>query len=506
MAADAPVTSPAPPAEPAARRALVRTGTLGAGVLLLAALLGIANYFGGKYYKRFDWTTTRLYSLSEKSTNVLGALDKDVEVYVFLSPQDELYEPMRELLRRYQAASPRVKVRVVDPEKNPVEAQQLVKKYEVTGASVVVASGADKRVIDSSELAEMDFSGLQMPGGAPRMSGFKGEQAVTSAVYQVAEGTKPKVLVTTGHGEARLDDVGPRGLSGAQQLLGTDNFQIEEWSPLGKAAVPADTNLVVVAGPTGNFVPPELDVLSAYVARGGRLLVLLDPTLAGDKLVDTGLGGWLAGFGVKVGEDIVVDPGNPLPFFGPETIFANRYGEHPIVRPLSQGNLPVLFSLARSVVQGSSPGYTPTQLVETTDRGWGETDLADLHRMKKDPSDVGGPVPLGVAVEGEAPAEAPPGAQAAAARPRTRVVVFGDSDFASNQLLQANAGNSILLTDALNWLVEREALLGIPPKKTEQVHLNLTAGQLRGLVALAVLGLPGLAVVTGIWVTFRRRR
>jgi hypothetical protein len=397
---------------------------------------------------------------------------------------------------------------VVDPEKSPVEAQQLVKKYEITGASVVVASGADKRVIDGSELAEMDFSGLQMQGGAPRMSGFKGEQAVTSAIYQVAEGTKPKVLVTTGHGEARLDDVGPRGLSGAQQLLGTDNFVIEEWSPLGKAAVPADTNLVVVAGPTGNFVPPELDVLSAYVARGGRLLVLLDPTLASDKLVDTGLESWLAGFGVKVGADIVVDPSNPLPFYSPETIFANRYGEHPIVRPLSQGNLPVLLSLTRSVAQGSAPGYTATQLVETTEHGWGETNLAALRQVKKDAGDVGGPVPLGVAVEGEAAASPPAGAQltaTSAARPRARLVVFGDSDFATNRLLP-NAGNSILLADALNWLVEREALLGIPPKKTEQVHLNLTAGQLRGLVALAVLGLPGLAVATGIWVTFRRRR
>ncbi|HEX5759042.1 MAG TPA: GldG family protein [Thermoanaerobaculia bacterium] len=489
-----------PELDASTRRTLVRSGTLGAGVLLLAALLVIVNYFGGKYYKRFDWTETRLYSLSEKSRNVLADLDKDVEVLVFLSPQDELYEPVRELLGRYEAASPRVRVQVLDAEKNPVEAQQLVRKYEITGASVVVASGDDKRVIDSSELAEMDFSAMQMEGGSPRVGAFKGEQAVTGAILQLAEGRKPKVLVTTGHGEARLDDVGARGLSAAQQLLGSDNFEIEEWSPLGKSAVPAGTDLLVIAGPTATFVPPELQLLSAYAARGGRLLVLLDPTLGGPRLVDTGLGGWLAGYGVTVGENIVVDPGNTLPFYGAESFFANRYGDHPIVRPLSEGNLPVLFALTRSVAAGSAAGFTVTPLVETTDAGWGESNLAALDRVGKDPADVPGPVPVGVAVE------AAGGAAAGGAAAKARLVVFGDSDFATNQLVQANLGNTVLLSNALNWLVEREALIGIPPKKTEQVHLNLTGAQLRGVVLLAVLGLPGLAVAAGVWISLRRRR
>jgi ABC-type uncharacterized transport system involved in gliding motility auxiliary subunit len=492
-------------AAPHDRRALLRSGTLGAAVVLLGALLVFANYFGGRYYKRFDWTRTKLYSLSEKSENVLAGLDQPVEVYVFLSPQDELYEPVRELLRRYEAATPRVTVKVVDPEKSPIEAEQLVQRFEVTGASVVVVRGDDKRVIDSSELADMDFSGLQM-GGAPRMAGFKGEQAVTSAIYQVAEGSKPKVLVTTGHGELRLDDVGPRGLSSAQQLLGADNFEIEEWAPLGKAAVPEGTGLVVIAGPRGTFVAPELELLTTYLAGGGRVLVLLDPSVQAEQLVDTGLGPWLASFGVAVGDDVVVDPSSPLPFFGAETIFANRYGQHPIVRPLAESGIPVLFAAARSVRPGTAAGYTPTQLVETTEEGWGETDLSALDQVARGEADLAGPVPLGVAVESERAAPAAAAAGEGPATAKARLVVFGDSDFAANRLVQGNVGNSVLLANALNWLVEREALLGIPPKKTEQVRLSMTQGQLRAVMAIAALGLPGLAVGTGIWVSLRRRR
>src|SRR5258708_2451251 len=107
-------------------RQLVKTGTLSAGGLLLAALLLIVNYFGFKYYKRFDWTKSHLFSLSSKTKNILGKLNQDVDAVVFLSPQEELFSPLKETLARYAAVSPHIHVRVVDAEKNPVEAQQLV--------------------------------------------------------------------------------------------------------------------------------------------------------------------------------------------------------------------------------------------------------------------------------------------------------------------------------------------------------------------------------------------
>jgi ABC-type uncharacterized transport system involved in gliding motility auxiliary subunit len=486
------------------RRRLVRTGTLSAGVLLTAALLLIVNYFGWKYFQRFDWTGSQLYSLSEKTENVLKDLQKDVELVVFLSPeQQDLYEPTREVLERYRAASPRVKVRFVDPEKNLIEAQQLARKYNLSSTGVVVVSGEDRRVVDSADLAELDFSSVQF-GGEPQMAGYKGEQLFTSAILQLAEGRKPKILFVTGHGEHSLDDRGPKGFSGAQQILGADNFEIEEWASLGKPGVPPGTDLVVIAGPTGSFVQPELDAFTAYLNGGGHMLVLLDPVLgpaAGSGLVPTGLEGWLARYGVQVGQNIVVDPGNPLPFFGPETIFLRDYGDQPIVKSLAQGNLPVLVSLARSV--GRAPdatGQTVTELMRTTAQGWGENNLAQLEKVEKDAADVPGPVSLAVAVERLPPA-GQEGKQAG-----LRLVVVGDSDFADNQLLEANVSNQVLLSNALNWLVERESLLGIPPRKTEQVKLSLTEGEMRSVYLLTLLALPGLAIIAGAVVYFRRRR
>jgi len=480
------------------RRQLVKTGTLSAAVLLMAALLLIGNYLGWKYHKRFDWTSSHLYTLSDKTENVIKKLGRDVKFVVFLPPENNLYEPVKELLSHYDAASQRVSVQIVDPEKNPVQAQQLIRQYGVSSAGVVVVSGKDRRVIDSADLAEFDYSGMQM-GQAPQMTGFKGEQLFTGAILQLEEGRKPKVLFTTGHGERSLDDRDVHGLSAIQQILGPDNFELEEWASLGKTAVPAGTDLVVIAGPTSAFLQPEIDALTAYLNNGGRMLAMVDPTLpqtAGPGLIPTGLDAWLAGYGVKLGENIVVDPPNALPTYSAQVFFANDFGSHPITQPLAQARVPVLLNMARSVGQGTAPGFKLAELLKTSGDGWGETDLAHLEKVDKGAGDVTGPVPLGVAVEKEATGGAKP----------FRLVVVGDSDFASNQLVQGNPANAVFLANTLNWLVQREALLTIPPKKTESVHLSLTGDQLRSVELLTLLLLPGSAVLLGSYVWMRRRR
>ena len=96
------------------RKALLRGGSLGLALLLFAALLLMVNYLGWKYHQRWDWTGEQLYTLSEKTENVLADLDRDVEAVVLLQPGTtggaggfDAYEATRELLSRYEAASPR---------------------------------------------------------------------------------------------------------------------------------------------------------------------------------------------------------------------------------------------------------------------------------------------------------------------------------------------------------------------------------------------------------------
>jgi ABC-type uncharacterized transport system involved in gliding motility auxiliary subunit len=502
------------------RRAIVQGSTLSVGVVLVAVLLVFANYFGWKYHQRFDWTKSELYTLSEKSQQVVRELAQDIEVVVFLRPGSEVYDQTKELLERYAAASPRITVREVDAEKNLAEAQSLVDKYQVSSLNVVVFdSGTDRRVVEETDLADYDYSGTQF-GQGPTLTGFKGEQKFTSVILELSQNAKPKILFTTGHGERSIDDRGGTGMAGARELLGRDNVTIEEWASLGQDAVPEGTNLVVIAGPTLGFTEPELATLGRYVDAGGRLLVLLDPALQGDALAPTGLEPWLANYGIQVGANIVVDPSNPLPFFGAETIFAASYGDHPITKALSQANVPAIFALSRSVaVGGGTADLERVELVKTSTEGWGETNLAALGDVRRDESDLAGPVSLAVAVApkaadsgsgldgetlGEGGDAAPDGASPAASAVG-RIVVFGDSDFATNGQIN-NVGNPTLLANTINWLLERESLIGIAAKAPEQVRLNLTSAQVRSIYLLVLLLMPGLAITLGIFVWLRRRR
>lgn len=501
------------------QQALARGSMLSAGVLLVAALIGLVNYFGMKYYQRFDWTGSGLYSLSDKTKSVLAGLpeDKPVSITLFLPPGSPLHDPAKELLERYAAASPRVTFRAIEADKNLIEAQRLVDKYQLSSLNVVIfESGEDRRVVEESDLADYDYSGMQF-GQPPTMTGFKGEEAFTGAILELAESRKPKVLFTTGHGEAAIEDAGPTGLSQVRDLLGRENLELTAWGSLGKPEVPAGTDLVVVAGAKAAFVQPELDVLSRYLDGGGRLLVLVDPQL-GANAAPIGLETFLAARGVAVRDDIVVDPASTVPMYGAETLFVNAGGGHPISETLAQAQYPVIVALARSVAPGTAPaGVEATALLSTTAEGWGETDLDNLREVAKDERDSPAPVPVAVAVgakEKDASESMPfeeeelhsePASMEPEDAPAWRLVVVGDSDFATNALL-ASAGNPTLVANAFNWLLERENLLGIGPKKPEQVRLSLTPGQLSGITWGVLAGLPALAIAAGVLVWWKRRR
>ena len=85
----------------------------------------------------------------------------------------------------------------------------------------------------------------------------------------------------------------------------------------------------------------------------------------------------------------------------------------------------------------------------------------------------------------------------------TRLVVFGDSDFASNGgLMGANAD---LFLNAANWLLDRQELLALPPRTLDEIQVVLDARQLRRLFLAVVVCLPGLVAAAGLWVAWRRR-
>ncbi len=475
------------------KRKLFIASNTALAIVLAVVLVGMLNWLANWRYRRWDWTSSHLYSLSEKTMNVLKGVAKDVRVVVLMTPSTPLFDETKELLQRYQAASPRVKVEFIDPQRDPLRTKALAQEFAVSTANTVVfASGDRKKYVTSDQLADYDYSGMQM-GQAPRMKGFKGEEQFTSAILGVVNPKVPKVYFTTGHGEHDPDAMGQDGYSQLRDALKRDNLEVQKTSLLSGSA-PADCDLLVIAGPTAPFADAEKAALKGYLDKGGRALVLLDPVL-GNRSRPSGLEDLLKGYGVEVQNDLVVDPGRRLPFFDLSAVYVADFRSHPVTEGM-QG-LAVLLPVARSVTTTAAPGATSSILLTTSDQGWGQRNLAlnaagqlELKKAMGDPS----PASLGVAAQSDKDKEK-----------GWRMVAFGNSAFAENAQV-ANAGNVNLADNAVNWLVQREEALGIAPRTAEQVQLFLTAGQMRRILLISLVGLPACAIALGVAMWWRRRR
>ena len=313
--------------------------------------------------------------------------------------------------------------------------------------------------------------------------------------FENTESKKPKVYFLKGHGERDTEDQNPySGYSGIAQQIRRDNVDVDQFAFGEKQAVPEDADALIVAGPSKRLSPREIDALRAYMEKQGRLAILLDSTS------DGGLGGFLQAWGVKAGDDVVIDPTRTLS--GLE-LFVSDYAQHPITRGL-KGVSSILY-LPRSIEPGAEQGGESgladkprvVSLASCSAEGWAEADL-DQKPTKYDAArDRKGPISVAVAVE-----KGPVEGVDVAIRP-TRMVVLGDADFAANGAL--TGGNVDLFLGALNWLIEREHLLAIAPKPVEETRLVITQAQLGMLFWVVVAGIPGAIALAGGLVWFRRR-
>ena len=299
-----------------------------------------------------------------------------------------------------------------------------------------------------------------------------------------------------GHNEHNpADDTQEEGYGKFIGLLSEKNIAGTGLSLLGTNEVPADCDLLVIAGATDRLSQFELDKLEKYLTQGGRLLVLFNSLVQ-----NIGLERTLANWGVLVGNNIVRDRRNST--MG-QDVMAGKWGEHAIVRPLSIGPRGVHFMLPRTVeklsrADGSADAAKVQELVSASESAVAITDISK-GVLNESPRDRRGPLSLAVAVE--------KGGLQGVSRDRgaTRIVVVGESRFLGNQMINSGS-NRDFANLAINWLLDRPALLGgVGPKAVKDYKLNLTQAQIRMIRWILLLCLPGVILLLGFMVWFRRR-
>jgi gliding motility-associatede transport system auxiliary component len=467
-------------------RKQTRLGTIAlAGVLIVLGLLIAVNYLASRRNHRWDLTANQQFSLSPQTRQILEKLDSPVTVLVFDRPAE--FDRFRDRLNEYQYTSKKVSVEYLDPDKQPVRANQ--NQVQAYGTVVFGYKGRTERVISSDE------------------------QALTNGLIKLITGSERKVYFLQGHGEKETGDSEREGYSAVASALGSENFKVEPLSLAQQQTVPADATVVVVAGPKTDLFPPEVSALRTYLSKGGKLLVMIDPPDKANSQPFTNLTALAKEWGIDVGNNVVVDVSGIGRLIGTDEfmpVAAPPYPAHPIT---DRFKLITAYRLARSVAAATTPptGKSAQSFIQTSANSWAETDLAGLFTGKtaennKD-RDVQGPVSLGAAVTEEikdANAATPKKDGEESKKLEARVVVVGDSDFVTNSLLGVQ-GNRDLFLNTLNWLSQQENLISIRPKDPDDRRITLTAGQQWWVKLLALLVLPAAIFGAGIFNWSRRR-
>jgi ABC-type uncharacterized transport system involved in gliding motility auxiliary subunit len=251
----------------------------------------------------------------------------------------------------------------------------------------------------------------------------------------------------------------------------------------------------VIAGPKTEPFPKEFEIVNGFLNAGGGVLVMADPSPAAS------LSGFLKDWQVTLDNDIIVDVSGAgrLMGAGPTIPLVMQYESHAITERFRQMSF---FPLARSIQppKAAEGTISVTTLFKSNAESWGETDLKDQSASYDAKTDLKGPLPMAVAVDKTIK---PAGENSAAVK--ARMVVVGNSDFASNPYFGAQ-GNGNLFLNMVSWLAQEEDLISIRPKAQEDRKIMLSQSQERMLQMLVLVLLPGGVLMAGIIVWTRRRR
>jgi len=444
----------------------------GLSILFLAAILILAQTLSTRHSFRFDTTKNKRYSLSQQTVKILKSLKRDVNFTCCYKETTRGKIELEDLLKEYSNKSPHIKYQFIDPDKNPV----LARRYEITnyGTTVVESGDMEEKVYGTTE------------------------EKVTNAILKVTRKKKKVVYFATGHGEKSIDDNEPSGINELGKAIEGENYEVKEIFTM-RDSIPEDCQVLVFAGPTKDIFPAEREMVERYLDKGGKVLVLIDPMNELPELIKI-----LNKYGIDATNSVVIDKFGKLLAGNYLTPVVNNYGEHAITKNFRVASF---FPQARALkkVEDVDSSVDVEILASTSSSSYAETNIDTLIAGKtqfRPGEDISGPVHIALVASKSAGSSSNGDSEK---RPTSRLVVFGDSDFASNAYMKLS-GNSDLILNTINWLAEEEDLIAIRPKSSLTQPVILTSQQGRVVFWLPVVGLPALIAVIGIIVVVRRYR
>jgi ABC-2 type transport system permease protein len=463
-----------------------------AALLIVAALAVViaVNLLVDQIPWKLDMTENQLFSLSEQSKQILRDLKTDVNL-TLLSKAGQENLVVTETLVKYAQASPHIKFKTIDPDRNPTWA----KPYEKEGASLsdggVVVAGMDGKRFKAIQYYDMYNWDYSDQSQEPQVSSLAIEQKLTTAILYVTADRNPAIYVLTGHNEEKLADY---AVSAAVE---SQNYDTKDLLLLSMKAVPADADIVVVLDPKVDISTDDSSKLLAYLQTGGRLFIMKNPSSTPSTSF-ANLDSLLSSYGIAIRQLLVVEGNTDYVYLNNPLSFIPKQETHDILAPITKANYPILFfaSGAIETLPLKKKTLTVSPLLSTSLNSYGMVDYTVRDSLAKKKTDIEGPFTLAAAVS-DKPAD--PNAK------ETRLVAVASTAFLLQELTSQTPGNSDFFLNSLSWLRDKKDTISIQAKSLMTFRLRMNETQSLLISGICALLIPLLILGAGLFVWIRRR-
>ena len=472
-------------------------------IVLILFVVAMVNSFAFKHYARWDFSRDQKYALSDKTKRFLDTLKSKMRITVFFAPNTPITADVQNLLTEYQyAGKGKVDVEHIDPERNLSRAKELFDKYKVvTDESLLVLDYEGRnKTVKASEMADFDQSGMAF-GEGPRVTAFKGEQSITSAMMDLVEGKKKTLGYVTGHKEPSLSETSSP-ITVLKTFIENENIKFQELNLLDLDAIPADVKAVMIVGSQYDFSDREMKLLRDFWDKQGRILLHLDPAAKTPNLR-----GFVNELGVKPNDDrLMVFLRTGIQELAlTRDVQARFLGDSPItkrladVRTLFLGGTASL-TLEPDRVRTSNIRVEPLIQAEKgyfAEKDYNTDDQVKLQADAKQSSNV--PLTIGASVEKGGSADQRVQVNS------SRLVVVSNGSFVQDNAITQDQQGLDFISGSVNWLLSREQLIGIAPKVSKPLTFSLNDEALRRLRWIVLVFIPLVPAVVGTMVWWQRR-
>jgi hypothetical protein len=481
-------------------------GWSGLTLAFAMSLLFVSCHVGKERNVSRDVSYFKTSSPGDSTRNIVSALTEPIKVHLFFPETNEVKE---QVLTYFEALKSDAGKIVIETHDRLAETS-LATKYKVgkDGIVVLARGEGDKEKHYTIEL-DTDYEKMRKAtGNAAKLRNL--DKEVNSILMKLVR-EKRKAYLTVGHGEFTHSESLPpemkhmeRRSSEFKRVLGALNYEVKELGLIDLAKeIPEDATVVIVPGPAVGLQAGEWSSIERYLDRGGRVMIVLDPTGA------PSMGSLEGRLGLRMLPGHLVDDQQYLPQRGTASdrrfVITTQFSAHASTTSLSRSGgkgLVLIDAGALEEIPFTSKGEAPkkTVTIRSMESSWLDVEQPQNFRFDTGP-EKRQRWNIGAAVEGPK----------IAGKDGFRALVFADVELFSDVMVPGAMGrvqpilvSGPLLADSIRWLGGEEVFAGEIQSEDDK-KVEHTKNQDALWFTITLIGVPLLVLGLGLFGTMGRR-